>query len=94
MMIKTRRKTIKDDKITQEMYFNILEKLVDTSEDLSQKNIALRLREYNLSNKLIARVINDIVPNAKATAGSVAIIFNNAKKKDDMFDTLINQLKF
>lgn len=71
-----RRKTIPDECITLEQYKNILGKVCETimldEDELSQKNIIRITLKYNLSNNMIAQIINYLLPNAKATSGSVA----------------------
>lgn len=93
-----RRKTIPDECITLEQYKNILGKVCETimldEDELSQKNIIRITLKYNLSNKLIAQMINYLLPNAKATSGSVASMIKfmrNQEIKLQEFKDLLEQ---
>lgn len=91
--IRLRRRTIPDSSITEEIYFKLLSKIMSQDIELTQKNITETLVPLKISNNTIARVINDLIPGAKATAGSVAIILNNKRKKSNMIDELMRQLE-
>lgn len=71
-----RRKTIPDECITLEQYKTILGRICECialdEEELCQKNIIRIAMNYNLSNNMIAEIINYLLPEAKATKGSVA----------------------
>lgn len=92
-MITTRRKVIKDNMITQDIYDKLIGKLFIElqDKDVTQSNIIDVLIPLNVSNQTIARVVNDLIPNAKATGGSIAsmIRFKKTKNNDD---TLLNEL--
>lgn len=93
-----RRKTIPDECITLEQYKNILGRVCETimldDDELSQKNIIRVALRYNISNKLIAQMINYLLPNAKATSGSVASMIKfmrNQEIKLQEFKDLLEQ---
>jgi len=93
-----RRKTIPDECITLEQYKNILGRVCETimldDDELSQKNIIRVALKYNMSNKLIAQMINYLLPNAKATSGSVASMIKfmrNQEIKLQEFKDLLEQ---
>lgn len=92
-MITTRRKVIKDNMITQDIYDKLIGKLFIElqDKDVTQSNIIDVLIPLNISNQTIARIVNDVIPNAKATGGSIAsmIRFKKTKNNDD---TLLNEL--
>lgn len=92
-MVTTRRKVIKDNLITQDIYGKLIGKLFIElqDKDVTQSNIIDVLLPLNISNQTIARVVNDLIPNTKATGGSIAsmIRFKKNKNKDD---TLLNEL--
>lgn len=81
---KTRRKVIKDSDITPELFDLLVTKayegLTDPYEG-SQEEIINILYPLNICNKTIARVVNYLIPSAKATQGSIAsmIRFLNSK---------------
>ena len=81
----TRRKTIADNEITKEILDIIMEKMFEkfTKEEieLSQQNIIKTLLPLKLSNKMIARVIKELIPDSNPSAGSVAIQIININKK-------------
>ena len=89
-MIKTRRKTINDELIDEELYFKILSNIVSSIGDKEpkQKDIIRLGTELNLSNNMIAKIINDLIPEAKATGGSVASALRVKRKQLDLIKEL------
>lgn len=77
------REVIDDRKITDDVYEQLFGytcfKLQDKK--ITQKDIVKLLLPKKISNRTIARIINDIIPEAKATKGSVASIITYLKKK-------------
>jgi hypothetical protein len=97
-MTKTiRRKTIADDEITKEILDKIMDKMFDkfTREEmeLSQQNIIKTLLPLKLSNKMIARVIKELIPNSNPSAGSVAIQVRNINRKKDAMQQLLDLIE-
>ena len=81
----TGRKTIADSEITKEVLDVIMEKMFEkfTKEEieLTQQNIIKTLLPLKLSNKMIAKVIKELIPDSNPSAGSVAIQIRNINKK-------------
>ena len=81
----TRRKTIADSEITKEVLDVIMGKMFEkfTKEEieLTQQNIIKTLLPLKLSNKMIAKVIKELIPDSNPSAGSVAIQIRNINKK-------------
>ena len=81
----TRRETIADSEITKEVLDVIMGKMFEkfTKEEieLSQQNIIKTLLPLKLSNKMIAKVIKELIPDSNPSAGSVAIQIRNINKK-------------
>lgn len=97
-MITTRRKVIKDNLITQDIYDKLIGKIFIElqDKDVTQSNIIDVLIPLNISNQTIARVVNDLIPTAKATGGSIAsmIRFKKTKNNDDiLLNELMNELE-
>lgn len=94
-MIKERRKTISDNLITDNVYENLLGytffKLQD--QEVTQINIIKTLLPKNISNTTIARVINDIILEAKATKGSVASQIRSMNKQSTEVDELLADIE-
>lgn len=94
-MIKERRKTISDNLITDNVYENLLGytffKLQDT--EVTQANIIKTLLPKNISNATIARIINDIIMEAKATKGSVASQIRSMNKQHTEVDELLADIE-
>lgn len=93
----TRRKTINDSLITQD----IIDKLViytyehlENIYEFSQTDIVKTLisKTTKLSNVTIARVIRAMLPESGATANSVNVIINRLKKRSNEIDELLNEL--
>lgn len=94
-MIKERRKTISDNLITDNVYQNLLGytffKLQDT--EVTQANIIKTLLPKNISNATIARIINDIILEARATKGSVASQIRSMNKQSTEVDELLADIE-
>ena len=93
----TRRKTIADNEITEEILDIIMEKMFEkfTKEEieLSQQNIIKTLLPLKLSNKMIARVIKELIPDSNPSAGSVAIQIRNINKKKNTTQQLLDLIE-
>ena len=93
----TRRKTIADNEITKEILDIIMEKMFEkfTKEEieLSQQNIIRTLLPLKLSNKMIARVIKELIPDSNPSAGSVAIQIRNINKKKNTTQQLLDLIE-
>ena len=93
----TRRKTIADNEITKEILDIIMEKMFEkfTKEEieLSQQNIIKTLLPLKLSNKMIARVIKELIPDSNPSAGSVAILIRNINKKKNTTQQLLDLIE-
>ena len=93
----TRRKTIADNEITKEILDIIMEKMFEkfTKEEieLSQQNIIKTLLPLKLSNKMIARVIKELIPDSNPSAGSVAIQIRNINKKKNTTQQLLDLIE-
>ena len=93
----TRRKTIADNEITEEILDIIMEKMFEkfTKEEieLSQQNIIRTLLPLKLSNKMIARVIKELIPDSNPSAGSVAIQIRNINKKKNPTQQLLDLIE-
>lgn len=81
---KSRRKVIKDSDITPELFDLLVTKAYEgltNPYEGSQEEIINILYPLNVCNKTIARVVNYLIPSAKATQGSIAsmIRFLNSK---------------
>lgn len=94
-MIKERRKTISDNLITDNVYENLLGytffKLQDM--EVTQMNIIKTLLPKNISNATIARIINDIILEARATKGSVASQIRSMNKQSTEVDELLADIE-
>lgn len=93
----TRRKTIADDKITKEILDIIMGKMFEkfTKEEieLTQQNIIKTLLPLKLSNKMIARVIKELIPDSNPSAGSVAIQIRNINKEKNTTQQLLDLIE-
>ena len=98
-MIKTldKRRVIRDDLLTVKDYHKLIDivynKLTDNDLELTQQNIIKILRQVNVSNTTIARVINNLISGAKATRGSVASQINFMKRKRTIVEDLFTELE-
>lgn len=93
----TRRKTIADNEVTKEIFDKIMDKIFQkfTKEEmeLSQQNIIKTLLPLKLSNKMIARIIKELLPNSNPSAGSVAIQIRNMNKKKNTTQQLLDLIE-
>ena len=93
----TRRKTIADSEITKEVLDVIMGKMFEkfTKEEieLTQQNIIKTLLPLKLSNKMIAKVIKELIPNSNPSAGSVAIQIRNINKKRNTTQQLLDLIE-
>ena len=93
----TRRKTIADSEITKEVLDVIMGKMFEkfTKEEieLTQQNIIKTLLPLKLSNKMIARVIKELIPDSNPSAGSVAIQIRNMNKKKNTTQQLLDLIE-
>nr|DAQ08511.1 MAG TPA: hypothetical protein [Caudoviricetes sp.] len=93
----SRRKTINDNEVTDEIFSRIIDKLIDkflTSEDeLSQHNIIKALLPLKLSNNMIARIIKFLLPNSNPTSGSVASQIRAMGKKSNQTQELLDLIE-
>ena len=93
--VKTRRKTISDRNVTDEILDRIIMHIYSVLEDVNdihQKDLVEILLPLNLSNKTIAKICNMLVPNAKATTGSIASLIRYIKGYTKEDNELINEL--
>lgn len=94
-VVKTRRKTISDRNITDEILDRIIMHVYSVLEDVNdihQKDLVEILLPLNLSNKTIAKICNMLVSDAKATAGSIASLIRYIKGYTKEDNELINEL--
>lgn len=93
----TRRKTIADDEITKEILDTIIgkvfEKFIREEIELTQQNIIKVLLPLKLSNKMISRVIKELIPVSNPSAGSVAIQIRNLNKKKNTTQQLLDLIE-
>ena len=93
----TRRKTIADSEITKEVLDVIMGKMFEkfTKEEieLTQHNIIKTLLPLKLSNKMIAKIINELIPDSNPSAGSVAIQIRNINKKKNTTQQLLDLME-
>ena len=86
-----RRKTIKDKYITTEVFIKLVNKCLTLHP--TRKEIVSKLMNIGISNKVIAQVINAVIPDAKATSNSVASIVNNIRKENKKVDELLQDIE-
>ena len=93
----TRRKTIADSEITKEVLDIIMGKMFEkfTKEEieLTQQNIIKTLLPLKLSNKMIAKIIKELIPDSNPSAGSVAIQIRNINKKKNTTQQLLDLIE-
>lgn len=93
----TRRKVISDKMFNDDMYakvlFNLCTKLERDKVEVNQHNIIKILLPMRFSNTMIALLINDLIPEANATRGSVATQINHLKKKDNATEMLLKEIE-
>lgn len=89
------RETISDRLIDESIVGKIINKVyksVDNPYDIGQQDIIKVLLPLKLSNVTIARVINEMIPNSKATQGSVASLIKFMNSKNKLLDELLDKL--
>ena len=92
----TKRKIIMDRDITPTIFEKLKKKCVQDSYTLSQKSIIEVLYPLGISNITISRVINELLPEAKSTQGSVASMIRfiknqySSKQMANELDRLLN----
>lgn len=69
---RVKRKIINDRDISPSLFEKLKLRCKKECATLTQKNIIEVLYSLNISNITLARIINDLIPDAKATQGSVA----------------------
>lgn len=91
-----RRKVIQDKYINQDIFEKLIgyvyTGLFAGEKELTQKNIIKILHKHNICNKTIARVINELIPTAKATPNSVNSQLNQMKKQSNKHNDMLNEL--
>ena len=92
----TKRKIIMDRDITPAIFEKLKKKCVQDSYTISQKSIIEILYPLGISNVTISRVINELLPEAKSTQGSVASMIRfiknqySSKQMANELDRLLN----
>lgn len=86
-----RRKTIKDEYITTEVFIKLVNKCSTLRP--TRKEIVSKLMDIGISNNIMAQVINAVIPDAKATSNSVASIVNNIRKENLKVDELLQDIE-
>jgi len=97
---KAHRKVVRDNLVTPRLFDLLVTKVYSEAEDIyhiTQEEVINILRPKYICNKTIARVINVIIPTAKATQNSVAsmirFIDNKKVKRNTLADTLTKELE-
>ena len=93
----SKRKTISDKIINEELYakalYNLCSKLARDNIEVTQHNIIKILLPMKFSNTMIAVFINDLIPEANATRGSVATQINYLKRKRNETEMLLEEIE-
>lgn len=93
----SKRKTISDKIINEELYakalYSLCSKLERDNIEVTQHNIIKILLPMKFSNTMIAIFINDLIPEANATRGSVATQINYLKRKRNETEMLLEEIK-
>lgn len=93
----SKRKTISDKIINEELYakalYNLCSKLERDNIEVTQHNIIKILLPMKFSNTMIAVFINDLIPEANATRGSVATQINYLKRKRNETEMLLDEIE-
>lgn len=93
----SRRRTINDNEITEEIFSRITDKLIDkfltSGDELSQHNIIKALLPLKLSNNMIARIIKFLLPDSNPTSGSVASQIRAMSKKSNQTQELLDLIE-
>ena len=94
---KNKRKVISDKIISEELYakalYNLCSKLERDNIEVTQHNIIKILLPMKFSNTMIAVFINDLIPEANATRGSVATQINYLKRKRNETEMLLDEIE-
>lgn len=96
-----KRKVIPDKLITPQVFDLLVTKVyssVDNIYQIKQKDIIEVLKPMHISNKTMARVINAMVPYARATQGSVASMMKFLERTSkegqrQLVDALVKELE-
>lgn len=86
-----RRKTVKDKYITTEVFIKLVNKC--STLHPTRKEIVSKLMDIGISNNIMAQVINAVIPDAKATSNSVAVIVNTIRKENKKVDELLQDIE-
>lgn len=97
---RTKRKVIEDKFITPQVFDMLVTKVyseVENIYEIKQKDVIEILKPLHISNKTIAKVINTVIPYAKATQGSVASMIrfldsNSKQGQTILMNELIKEL--
>ena len=93
----SKRKTISDKIISEELYakalYSLCSKLERDNIEVTQHNIIKILLPMKFSNTMIAVFINDLIPEANATRGSVATQINYLKRKRNETEMLLDEIE-
>lgn len=93
----SKRKIISDKMINEELYakalYNLCSKLERDNIEVTQHNIINILLPMKFSNTMIAVFINDLIPEANATRGSVATQINYLKRKRNETEMLLDEIE-
>lgn len=95
MLIKNRRQTISDNLITTEIQDKIIAKVYEKVEDVynvSQVEIVSIMLDMKLANETIAKIVNKILPNARATKGSIASLIKHIRSSSSLLNELLEGL--
>lgn len=95
MLIKNRRQTISDNLITPEIQDKIIAKVYEKVEDVynvSQVEIVSIMLDMKLANETIAKIVNKILPNARATKGSIASLIKHIRSSSSLLNELLEGL--
>lgn len=92
-----KRRVIPDKIINEELYakalYNLCSKLERDNIEVTQHNIIKILLPMKFSNTMIAIFINDLIPEANATRGSVATQINYLKRKRNATEMLLDEIE-
>lgn len=95
-MTKQRRQTISDNLITPEIQEKIAVKVYEQVEDvynLSQIEIVKIMLNMKLANETIAKIVNKMIPNARATRGSIASLIKHIRNGNNLLNELLEGLE-
>ena len=92
-----KRRVIPDKIINEELYakalYSLCSKLERDNIEVTQHNIIKILLPMKFSNTMIAVFINDLIPEANATRGSVATQINYLKRKRNETEMLLDEIE-